>query len=90
MSGTPIFFCLTGVKAEHFKKLGSIVLSAIEETFIAEGFPVDWVKRYIENCGDVAYSKTHDRSVLGQINDFLIPISWEIEYHLPSNNVKYG
>lgn len=79
---------LYGLKAEHFKKLGSIVLSAIEETFIAEGFPVDWVKRYIENCGDVVYTKTHDRSILSQMNDFLIYVSWEIEDHLPTNTVN--
>lgn len=79
---------LYGLKAEHFKKLGSIVLAAIEETFIAEGFPDEKVQRYIENCGDVVYTKTHDRSILGQINEFHIAISWEIEYHLPSNSVN--
>ena len=62
---------LYGVKAEHFKKLGSIMLSAIEETFMAEGFPVVRVKRYIENCGDVVYTKTHDRSILSQSMIFI-------------------
>ena len=48
---------LYGLKAEHFKKLKSIVLSAIEETFLAEGFPADRVKSYIEHCGDIVYTK---------------------------------
>jgi hypothetical protein len=79
---------LYGLKAEHFKKLGNIVLSAIEETFMAEGFSAEKVKRYIEKCGDVVYCKTHDRSVLGQINDFHIIMSHKIEEHLLNENVN--
>ncbi|MBF8982692.1 hypothetical protein IZY60_03975 [Lutibacter sp. B2] len=79
---------LYGLKAEHFKKFDSIVLSAIKETFLTEGFLEDKVDKYIANCGDVIYTKTHDRSILGQINDFLIAISWQIEEHIPSDNIN--
>lgn len=34
------------------------------------------------------YTKTHDRSILSQINDFHFHISWEIENHLPNENVN--
>ena len=55
---------------------------------MAEGFPAVRVKHYLENCGDVVYTKTHDRSILTQMNDFLLAISYEIEYHLPSKAVN--
>lgn len=79
---------LYGLKAEHFKKLESIALSAIEETFLAEGFSSSKVKRYIEKCGSVKYTKTHDRSIISQMNEFLIHITWEIENHLPSERLN--
>jgi hypothetical protein len=79
---------LYGVKAQHFKKLDSIVLASIKETFIAEGFLESTVDTYIANCGDVIYTKTHDRSILSHINDFLISISWNIEEYIPSDNIN--
>ncbi len=55
---------LYGLKTEHFKKFDGIVLSAIEETFMAEGLASDKVRRYMENCGYIKYAKTHDRSII--------------------------
>jgi hypothetical protein len=79
---------LYGLKGEHIKRFNEIVLTSIEETFIAEGFPIDKVNRYIEHCGEVVTAKTHDRSILGQINEFHIHISWEIENYLPSERLN--
>ena len=79
---------LYGLKAEHFKKFDVIVLSAIRETFIAEGFSLEVVDKYIADCGEVHYTKTHDRSILSQINDFHISISWQIEDYLPSEELN--
>jgi len=79
---------LYGLKAEHFKKFESIVLASIEETLLAEGFASDMVRKYIENCGSVKYTKTHDRSIISQMNEFFIHITWEIENHLPSESLN--
>lgn len=79
---------LYGLKAQHFKKFDSIVLTAIKETFLAEGFLENKIDTYIANCGEVIYTKTHDRSILSQINDFHISISWVIEDYLPSDNIN--
>lgn len=79
---------LYGIKMEHFKKFDVIVLDAIRETFIAEGFRSDVVQKYVAKCDEVEYTKTHDRSVLGQMKDFYISISWQIEEYLPSENVN--
>lgn len=79
---------LYGVKMEHFKRFDKVVLDAIRETFLAEGFPEDTIDKYITKCGDVNYTKTHDLSVLGQMKDFDISISWKIEEYLPSKNIN--
>lgn len=79
---------LYGVKMEHFKKFDKVVLSGIGETFLAEGFLEDTVDKYITKCGEVGYTKTHDRSVLGQMKDFNISISLQIEEHLVSENIN--
>ncbi len=79
---------LYGLKAEHFKNFDSIFLSSIQETLLAEGLDRDKVNKYMENCGNVNYTKTHDRSILSQINEFLISITWQIEHHLPSESLN--
>ncbi|HWI54423.1 MAG TPA: hypothetical protein VNT57_01915 [Desulfobacteria bacterium] len=79
---------LFGLKAEHFRKFSSIVLTAIEETFLAEGFPEELVRRYMEKCGNVVYTKTHDRSILSQINDMHVHLSWKIEEYLPNSGLN--
>lgn len=79
---------LYGVKMEHFKRFDKVALDAIEETFLAEGFQEDLVDKYIAKCGNIEYTKTHDRRVLGQMKDFDISISWQIEKYLPSENIN--
>lgn len=79
---------LYGLKAEHFKKFHSIVLAAIKETFLAEGFEENKVDTYIRKCGDIVYTKTHDRSILSQMTEFYIHISWKIEEYIPSDNLN--
>jgi len=78
---------LYGLKAEHFKKIRSIALLAIEQIFLAEGFSKAAVAHYINHCGGVVIAKTHDRSVLSQMNDMLyLTCSW-IEDYLPTSDV---
>lgn len=79
---------LFGLKAEHFKKFDSIALTAIKQTFLAEGFSQAVVSRYIEKCGEVVYTKTHDRSILGQINEMHLHLSWRIEDYLPNSDIN--
>lgn len=68
--------------------IDTIVLDVIRETFLVEGLAKEAVEAYIEDCGQVEYTKTHNRSVLGQMKDFDISISWEIENHLPNSNLN--
>lgn len=79
---------LYGVKMEHFKKFDKVALDAIRETFLTEGFSEDIVDKYIDKCGNVDYTKTHDRSILGQMKEFYISISWQIEDYLPIEGIN--
>ncbi|GCD11620.1 DUF6933 domain-containing protein [Clostridium tagluense] len=79
---------LYGLKAEHFKRFDGIVLAAIKETFLAEGMGENKVDTYISNCGGIIYTKTHNRSILSQITDFYVDISWVIEEYIPSVNLN--
>lgn len=76
-----------GLKAEHFKRFTSIVLLAIEKTFLAEGFAKEVVARYLYHCGEANYTKTHDRSILGQINDIKILMPYYIGSYLPNSDI---
>ena len=78
---------LYGLKAEHFKNIRHIALSGIEQVFLGEGFSKEAVVHYITQCGDVIFAKTHDRSVLSQMNDMLYMASCWIEDDLPVSGV---
>lgn len=79
---------LYGLKMEHFKRFDEIVLDAIKDTFLKDGLAQEAVEAYIEDCGQVQYTKTHDRRVLGQMKDFDISISWKIEEYLPNSTLN--
>jgi hypothetical protein len=78
---------LYGLKMEHFKKFGHVALAAIEQTFLAEGFSGDVIARYIQNCGQIVFTKTHDRSIISQMNDMLLFTSCWIENYLPASDI---
>lgn len=78
---------LYGLKVEHFKKFDQIALSAIEQTFLGEGFSESAVAQYINHCGHVVFTKTHDRSVISQMNDMLYLTSCWIEGYLPASEI---
>ena len=79
---------LYGIKVADLKKFDIIAKDAIEETFLAEGFEKGLVDQYMKRCEEVIYTKTHDRSVLGQMKDFDISISWQIEDHLSNEQLN--
>lgn len=68
---TRFYFVLYGLKKEHFKDFGKIVIDAIAENFTAEGFDKDVIEKYIQKADEVLYNKTSDCSTLGKMNDIL-------------------
>jgi len=62
---------LFGVKKEHFTDFGQIVMKAIKDNFAVEGIADQVIERYFKNAGNIHYTKTHDRKILGQMNDMI-------------------
>lgn len=62
---------LYGLKKEHFLDFGRVIITAIEKNFLAEGTDPKIVNQYVESIDKVIYSKTYDRSILGQMNDMV-------------------
>ena len=78
---------LYGLKAEHFKKFNELVLSAIEQTFRAEGFSDEVISNYMRTSSHMIYAKSSDRSILGQIYDVLYMMEYHMEDYLPTESV---
>lgn len=78
---------LYGVKKDHLKNFDAVFKEAIKEVFLTQGINPIFVEKYLLDCGHFHFTKTDNRSLTGQINDFWIHISWEIEYHLESLSV---
>ena len=78
---------LYGLKAEHFREFQTIALSAIEQTFKAEGFSDDVISNYVRTCAQVIYAKSSDRSILGQVNDVLYMMQYHMEEYLPTDDI---
>lgn len=62
---------LYGLKKEQFLDFERIVIMALKKNFFAEGIDAKFVNKYIENIDKVIYTKTYDRSILGQMNDMV-------------------
>ena len=78
---------LYGLKAEHFKKFDELVLSAIEQTFRAEGFSDEVISDYMRTSSQVVYAKSSDRSVLGQLVDVQYHMEWRIDEREPTDSI---
>lgn len=84
----PIVFY--GLKMAQFKTFDLLFQEAIRETFVLEGINAEQIDAYLKDCQMIHYTKTDNRSILGQIKDFWISISYETEdymneetYYLP-------
>lgn len=59
---------LFGLKAANFKILNKLIVLAIKETFLAEGFSPEIVEKYLNDAGTVTFTRTTNRSVLSTMN----------------------
>ncbi|MDQ0195256.1 DUF6933 domain-containing protein [Paenibacillus wynnii] len=79
---------LYGVKKEHFRNFEDVFLSNLEMNLKADHFSREIITDYISKLGNLIYTKTHNRSILGSINDqALISTHW-IERYLPSDELN--
>lgn len=78
---------LNGLKAEQFKKFNELILSAIEQTFRAEGFSDEVIAKYLRTCAQVIYAKSYDRSILGQLVDVQYHLEWRLDERAPIDSI---
>lgn len=65
---------LYGLKAKDFKKLDEIIVQAIRETFQEEGIKPEIIDQYLNQSGEVTYTKTKDRTSVNRMNKSIDPI----------------
>src|SRR5665647_1325687 len=78
-----------GLTAEHFRQFNNIALSAIEQTFRAEGFTDEAIAKYLRTECAPIFTKSYDRSILGQMNDalFQLDVTWTLDEFVPSDSI---
>ncbi len=73
---------LYGLKKKDFERFGMIVIETIYENLRAEGFDHQVIERYIKNAKDQIYTKTTERSVIGQMNDITLMTQYIVEDYI--------
>lgn len=56
---------LYGVKANEFKKLDEVIVTAVRKSFLAESIKEEIIDSYLAEAGEVKFTKTSDRSLIG-------------------------
>ena len=59
---------LTGLKQKHFKNLDQYILQALKETLKAESIKSAVVDQYLEQAGEIVFTKTKNRSLITRMN----------------------
>lgn len=79
---------LYGLRKEHFKNFGVIFREAVFKNFMVEEIDGPIIEKYLNNCDDIIYCKTYDRSILSQINDILYLTEARIRDYLPTERMN--
>ena len=78
---------LYGLTADHFRQFKTIAVSAIEQTFRAEGFSADVISKYLRTGCEPIFVKSYDRSILGQMNYVMYHVEWRLEEQPPLDDI---
>ena len=78
---------LYGLTAEHFRQFKTLAVSAIEQTFRAEGVSADVIKKYLRTECEPIFIKSYDRSILGQMNYVLYHVEWRLDEQPPLDDI---
>lgn len=72
-------FVLFGLKKGDFKRFADIVVQAIAENLSADGADKVIIEKYIQNCQEVSYAATSDRSIISQVNEMIMAAKHSME-----------
>ncbi|TVY10783.1 DUF6933 domain-containing protein [Paenibacillus cremeus] len=78
---------LYGMKKAHYKSFEDLFIQSLTANLKADELPEDQIHKYISRIGAHIYTKTHNRSLIGSLNDqILIGTHW-IEPYLSSEEL---
>ncbi|MFT9848835.1 DUF6933 domain-containing protein [Aneurinibacillus sp. REN35] len=72
-------FVLFGLRKDDFKRFDDIVVQAIAENLSADGANKVNIEKYIQNCHEVSYAATSDRSIISQVNEMIMAAKHSME-----------
>ncbi len=82
---------LFGLKNSDFKDFDELVLNTIKQSFIDNEFPSEVVDKYMKCMSVPNYSKTHERSILGQMSSIYKSMGLCVaEYFETSSGYSFG
>ncbi|WP_066172599.1 plasmid pRiA4b ORF-3 family protein [Bacillus marinisedimentorum] len=70
---------LHGLKAKDFQKIDQLIVQAIRETFQAEGIREELIEQYIQDAGEIRFTKTKDRTSVARMNSSCEPVYYHDE-----------
>ncbi|CAM4176297.1 hypothetical protein L1N85_13685 [Paenibacillus alkaliterrae] len=65
-------FVMFGLLKADFKRFSDLIVKQLSDNLLADGIEQALVDNYLQNRGDVSYTPTSDRSIIGQINDMIM------------------
>ncbi|MDU0331044.1 DUF6933 domain-containing protein [Paenibacillus barengoltzii] len=75
-------FVMFGLVKVDFKQFPNLFVKHISRNLLADGMEQALVDKYTQNCRDVSFASTSDRSIIGQINEMIMVAKYEMEGNL--------
>ncbi|QMV40062.1 DUF6933 domain-containing protein [Cohnella cholangitidis] len=79
---------LYGIKKEHFKDFGATLRSNFEIILKADKFDEREIAVVISEMEKLTYTKTHNKSILGSVNDQILMTEHWIQKYLPTDDLN--
>ncbi|NOU84721.1 hypothetical protein GC102_02875 [Paenibacillus sp. LMG 31460] len=79
---------LYGVRKEHVKDFQHLFLKNLEIVLRADQFTDQEVNLFLSNMDKLIFTKTHNRSILGSLNDQIFLTQHWIEEYLPTDELN--
>lgn len=69
-------FVLLGIKASNLKQIDTLILDGIRQMLLCENIAPALVEKYLEDCGEVQYTKTKSRSDVARLNQYCMRVGY--------------
>lgn len=71
-------FISFGVNRAQIKNLGELFREGFGKALLDEGFDGALIQRMADECRDIQFGKTNDKSVIGAMNDHVRSAKWKV------------